>query len=635
MTAAEIQAARRQLSSFRAEFARVSGWALAQGQRAGRVFGQRFRSAAMFGIRELAKGALQGIGQRIVEGWGNTGAKSGRAFARRMRQAQKAHSAAMVKSAASGFGMRLNLGAMPIVGAAALTALVVGQVRKALDNAFEQERIQISLDALSADGEGGKRIFQSIRQEALKTGIAVSSQASTIQKLMAQGMDEEAALKLNRALLDIAGGTGLATHEVALLGTALAQIKGKGVAAMEELRGQIAEKGVPVFEALRQRFGMEDVSQVFEAVSRGKISADEVLETFKNLEGPFARFIGAAERMGKTGGGMFARIKQQAMDLRRVFMENVVPEMKPMLESVISRMEALKSQAQEWGTALGNAIGTAKAALESLSLQEMMQLAGLTLKRELLAALDAARLKAVGMLQFFEDGSFERHLENAAMTFKRVMLEGALEVVDALSAFAPENKARSARDLMKGMLFSPLGMPKELLTQLKSPAAAALWDKINAARGSLGDSIAGSVSRARPSSLSEFLAGIDSGMSDADRYEMERLMQKIQMQRDATLAARGPEAPIVAPAPVGGGGNKGAFDPVGLLAGGLANAISRITGGGDIILSKQLATQEGTLRASEKTAKAAERTAKAVEQLAKNAHPRNRDSLTSARLVLG
>ncbi len=71
-----------------------------------------------------------------------------------------------------------------------------------------------------------------------------------------------------------------------------------------------------------------------------------------------------------------------------------------------------------------------------------------------------------------------------------------------------------------------------------------------------------------------------------------------------------------------------------MLAGGLANAIGRITGGGDILLTKQLATQEGTRAAAEKTAAEAKRTADAVEQLVKHTNPRNRTRDAQARLVL-
>lgn len=618
MTAEEINAARRSLTSFRGEFQKFTGWAQNAGRSAAKAFGKNFKSIALFTITELARGALPAIGARIVENWGKTGTKTGKAFGKRAKKAAADEMANF--STKVGGGMKWNLGAMPIVGAAALAALAASQIKGAFETAFEQERITISLDALSLDGGGGSRIFEQLRADALRTGIDVASQAGIVQKMMAQGIDESGALSLNRAMLDIAGGTGLTTSEVELLGTALSQIKGKGVAAMEELRGQIAEKGVPIFEALRQRFGKEDIAAVFKDIAAGKVTADDVLETFKNLEGPFARFLGASDRLGQTGGGLVSRLKQEAIDLQRVFMTDVMPELKPALEFAIGLIQRMKDGAKEFGAEMANAIGYVQATFESLSLAEMLQLAGLALKEKLLEAVDAGQRGVASMVALLKDESLGSMLERSALRFKEVMLEAAAEISDALATGAeslPGGKdgraylaftnaaglARGSADVARAqgeaLDAQGVGGIAEILTKLRAEFAAA------------------------PSRF---------GLSLADQMEMEGLLQKIETRRAENLAARGPDAPIVAPA-AGGGGTGSAFDPTGMLAGGIANAISKITGGGDILLTKQLATQEATKTAAENTAKEAKRTADAVEKLVTQTNPR-RSRSPQAQLVL-
>ena len=609
---AEKTAARRSLTAFRGEFQRFTGWAGNAGRAAAKSFGKNFKSIAVFTITELARGALPAIGARIVENWGKTGTKAGKSFGKRAKKAATDEMQSF--SAKMGGGVKWNLGALPIVGAAALAAVAASQVKSAFDAAIEQERITISLDALTVDGAGGSRLFEALRGDALRTGIDVSSQAGIVQKMMAQGIDETGALALNRAMLDIAGGTGLTTAEVELLGTALSQIKGKGVAAMEELRGQIAEKGVPIFEALRQRFNADTIAEVFDAISAGKVTADDVLDTFKNLEGPFARFLGASDRLGQTGGGLINRLKQEAEDLKRVFAAEVMPELKPALEYAIGLIQRMKDGAKEFGTELANAIGYAQAAFESLSLGEMLQLAGLALKEKLLEAFDAGQRGAAALFAAMRDDTFGNMLERSALRFKEIMLQGAAEIAEAMAAgaggktrVALENAANFARG--------------------SADVAAAQREDLEAQKkGGFGDFWA-RLQKEFKDAPSMF------GLSEKDQSTISSLLAKIETRREQNLAGREPDAPVVAPAGQGGGGTKAPFDPTGMLAGGLANAISKITGGGDILLSKQLAEQSATRNAAEKTAAEAKRTADAVEKLVTQTNPR-RNRAPQAQLVL-
>lgn len=620
MTAEEINAARRSLTAFRGEFQRFTGWAGNAGRAAAKSFGKNFKSIAVFTITELARGALPAIGARIVENWGRTGAKTGKTFGKRAKKAAADEMKDFASKTGSGSIDLRNF--LKITGVTALGAMVFQHVKSAFETAFEQERITISLDALSVDGGGGSRIFEQLRADALRTGIDVASQAGIVQKMMSQGIDETGALALNRAMLDIAGGTGLTTNEVELLGTALSQIKGKGVAAMEELRGQIAEKGVPIFEALRQRFGKEDIAAVFKDIAAGKVTADDVLETFKNLEGPFARFLGASDRLGKTGGGLVSRLKQEAEDLKRVFMADVMPELKPALEFAIGLIQRLKDGAKEFGKEMANAIGYVQATFEALSLSEMLQLAGLALKEKLLEAIDAGQRGIASMVALLQDESLGSMLERSALKFKEVMLEAAAEIATALAVGA-ESLPGGKNGRTYVALTNAAGLARG-----SADVARAQGEAMDAEGAKSFSEILTQLRQEFQNAPSRF------GLSVADQRQMEGLLQKIETRRAENLANRQPDAPIVAPAG-SGGGTKGPFDPSGMLASGLADAISRITGGGDILMTKQLATQEATAKAAAETAKATAENNTLLGQIVTNTNPRLRRGMDNvpARLM--
>lgn len=630
MSPEQIREARKELAKFKTAFEKVSGFAKKTGKSAAKGFAKNFKSIAVFTLTEFARGALPAMGQRWVESWGKSGSKSGKKYSKNFKRTAvrelKADGGG-TKLVKSGLGP-INLKGLTIVGAAALAAGFAAQFRSGLKAAMEQEQLEISLDSLSAGGAGGARIFQSLRRDALRTGTDVADMAGNVRKMMAQGMGEAEALKLSKAMLDIAGATGLTSAELSLLGNALSQVKGKGQAAMEELRGQIAEKGVPIFEALRQRFQAEDVGQVFDMIQKGQVTADDVIQTFSNLEGPFARFAGAADRMGKTGLGLFGRLRQHLVDLKREFAGEVLPELKPVLEDAIGLVGRLKDQAKEFGQRIGDALGFLRAMTQELSLGEMLKLAGLQLKKQILSAMDAGWKAANAIYQVFAGDELGNAMEKAALRFKKTMLEGVVEVINAFAATG-KKKNHPLEFLITpgGMLqkgAESLGLGYNQFLQGKAAQVQSRIDSLGAGSAKNPRPIMENILNAMENQPSRF------GLSEKQEAERKRLYERIQNRRDANSLAS--EEPSTAPGSPGGATSpraRGPFDPTAVLGSGLAGAINKIAGGASVvIMDKQLQVQK-------KTQQAADRTAKAVETLVKNSNPRrNRNTLSSAKLVL-
>ena len=208
-----------------------------------------------------------------------------------------------------------NLG----IGAAFMSAKVAvagftAAMGLAVKEAIGMERSTIAFEALTGSVEEAAEMMAYLDQESKRTGVGIGVMEQNIKRLIANGMGVEDAKELTRSLLDVSGTLGMTSAEAGLLGSALSQVKAKGVASMEELRQQIAERGVPIFEVLAEKIGVSK-GELIKMVSEGKVGADVVIDAFKNLEGPLAKFRGGAEKMAGTAVGAFMVLKAELVSL--------------------------------------------------------------------------------------------------------------------------------------------------------------------------------------------------------------------------------------------------------------------------------------------------------------------------------
>jgi len=482
---------------------------------------------------------------------------------------------------------------LPIIGAGVLAAAIATQLTSSLQSAISQERLNISFDALSLDGSGGARIFEELRTQALRTGVEIEGMASSIQRFMALGFAEDDAMQLNRSLLDIAGSLGMSTSEAAGLGMALAQVKAKGVASMEELRQQIAEKGVPVFEVLAAKMGVTEQA-IISMVSAGKIGADTVIEAFQNLEGPLARFEGGAERMGNSAGGLFARLQQEFLDLKREFSEELLPQLKPLLATAIEYVRSMKDEASAFGERMKAVLEEVRAMLGALNLHEHLAYGILKFQQGLVVALDFAARGIKSVMDAFGDTQFQTAMEKAVFIFRQGMLTA---IADIFYSFKDSKlfggSAEKIATGIKGTVNKAGADPNNPLNKPEGPGMMEIIKKNFEEQGSI----------------------IELGPWEKQAIEQyeKRIRDKKQKNREEDAAAEenaprpaGETAPAAAAA--SGGGS--------VIAGGLANALSRISGGPNTII------MERTLNVAKKTQEAAEKTATAVEKIARNTNPR-------------
>lgn len=583
----QIRQARAELKALNRDLDQFANRVGNSGGQAGGGWGRKFKEAGLTLLKEFGKGAAWAVGETLVKRFFERGQASGRSFGKGFKRSAKRE---METAGAelgggggsggggSGFGMGLWKG---VAISAAAVGLVAGKTLvSSIREAMTQETLTLSLEALQPSG--GTRIFETLRQDALRTGIDITDMADNVRKFLALGFDETGAMKLNRAILDVAGGMGLTQADANGLGMALTQIAAKGTAAMEELRGQIAERGVPIFDLLATKLNVTQ-AELMKMITAGKVSADTVIEAFSNLEGPLARFAGGADRMGKSGAGLFARFKQELKDWLRLLGENLLPEIKPLLEDAIGLVERLKENAVAFGATLAEAIGYLRAGLQELSMGEIFQLAGLGLKQAFLTALDVLARGLAAIFAAFQRQDFlvgiEQRLKDAGLVFKEAMLRG---VAEAFSVMGDE---------------MGIGKATELSEAIGRRADAAAWNrdrdaKLQARRGTAGYDPLAILKEEFDQARSMF------GLSIEDQAAFDGLIERVKRRRRENRAAQTPEeaappAATTSAAPAG----KAPFDPQALIGGGIANALSLIGGGGStVILKKQVDLAEQTVR---------------------------------------
>jgi len=323
--------------------------------------------SATSGAGRSAKEAVGGF--KILKDAG-VGAMKGIAAAARALIGTVSGMAGKLKNMIPGGGM---LG--PLAGLASIAgavAIAISSFKVGAEVAGGIEQTSIALTALTGSGDTAKRVLDDMRATWLRTGATIEDQSGSIRKFIALGFSPDDALKLNKNIMDVSGAVGMTADQSTLLASALAQVKAKGIVSMEELRQQIAEKGIPVFDALAAKLNVTK-GALIKMVSDGKVPADALLDIFLNMEGTFGKFVGGADRMGLTFLGLVSRLKGAWSLFMAEFAAPIIDHLKPILNRAIGMLESWKEKARGAGTAIGQALLAAFALIQDGKALQLFQ----------------------------------------------------------------------------------------------------------------------------------------------------------------------------------------------------------------------------------------------------------------------
>jgi tape measure domain-containing protein len=179
---------------------------------------------------------------------------------------------------------------------AAIAAATGAAIAGAVKAAAKVEDMRAAYTTLLGSQEKAAELVKRINKEAATTPFEIESISASMNKLLPlfKG-NSDAAVKAFRMIGDTAGGNA---EKLATLTDAYAKVQMKGKASMSELN-RISNAGVPIFDALSQKFGIT-AEELFEMSKNGDITAEHLTDAFKSMTSEGGTFFNGMENSSDT-----------------------------------------------------------------------------------------------------------------------------------------------------------------------------------------------------------------------------------------------------------------------------------------------------------------------------------------------
>ena len=237
------------------------------------------------------------------------------------------------------------------VGAGALTglgALVGGLAAKGgIERALKIDTAQAKLRGLGHDTDSVQAIMKNALASVKGTAFGLGEAATTAAGAVAAGI--QPGERLEGVLKSVANSAAAAGIDMGEMGGIFNKVASLGKAQNDVLQ-QVADKGLPIYQALGKQMGMT-ADQVFDAASKGKISFEQFEAAMRDASGT------VAQEMGTTLPGKFANFKASLSRLGEAVVAKALPYIGDGFTWLTEKTDALAPAAKQAGEAVGQAIG--------------------------------------------------------------------------------------------------------------------------------------------------------------------------------------------------------------------------------------------------------------------------------------
>lgn len=228
---------------------------------------------------------------------------------------------------------------------AAFTAMGLVAVKAAADI----ETLETSLVSLTGGTREAAKAMQDLQNFTASTPFQLEGVAKAFRQLVASGSTTQEATQQLQFLGDIAATTGARIEDIAAI---FSKVNAKGKVELENLN-QLAERGIPIFEALAEATGLPA-----DKLGAGAVSVAQFNETIAAFaqEGGFAE--GAMSRLAETTAGKFST----AMDNVKLATAAAGDSLKPLADSILELTINISQYLQDnprFAAAIGKLIGFA------------------------------------------------------------------------------------------------------------------------------------------------------------------------------------------------------------------------------------------------------------------------------------
>ena len=239
----------------------------------------------------------------------------------------------------------LKVGAGALAG---LGALVGGLAAKGgIERALKIDTAQAKLRGLGHDTDSVQAIMKNALASVKGTAFGLGEAATTAAGAVAAGI--QPGERLEGVLKSVANSAAAAGIDMGEMGGIFNKVASLGKAQNDVLQ-QVADKGLPIYQALGKQMGMT-ADEVFDAASKGKISFEQFEAAMRDASGT------VAQEMGTTLPGKFANFKASLSRLGEAVVAKALPYIGDGFTWLTEKADALAPVAKQAGEAIGQAIG--------------------------------------------------------------------------------------------------------------------------------------------------------------------------------------------------------------------------------------------------------------------------------------
>ncbi|MBQ8508043.1 MAG: tape measure protein [Clostridia bacterium] len=172
------------------------------------------------------------------------------------------------------------------------------------------EQLKTSFEVMTGSAEKAVEVTERLRTMGAETPFEMKDLASTTQLLMQYGFTADEALDRMKMLGDVAQGNVNAMNSIAL---GYAQMASAGKVNLVDIK-QMINGGFNPLQEISERTG-ESMASLYDRISKGKISVDEITESMRHATSEGGRFYQSMEKQSQTLNGQLSTLKDNADQL--------------------------------------------------------------------------------------------------------------------------------------------------------------------------------------------------------------------------------------------------------------------------------------------------------------------------------
>ena len=203
-------------------------------------------------------------------------------------------------------------------GAAAISVLKLG---------MNMEQAKVAFTVFLGSAEKANKALADLNEFANVTPYDNAEVIDTGKSLLAFGVGADDLTGTLRKLGDVASGLNVPLNEMAqIYGKAM----NKGKLQAEELN-QLSERGVPIMQALADKFGVQK-DQVYKLAEQGKITFSVFNEAFSSMSANGGDFFQMMEKQSETTSGKLSTLVGNAQMLGITIAEKLMPTVNMLID---------------------------------------------------------------------------------------------------------------------------------------------------------------------------------------------------------------------------------------------------------------------------------------------------------------